>query len=147
MSQPTQSTSATIPAPGAPTRSARRKQTAIDGGAALVLTVLVWPFPLARAALSPLVNVACVLVLWQLLQVVYFAITMSVWGATAGTRVMGLHVVDIDGGPPTRRQRAVWGALSGVIALARIAMPAQEGKRDAPERAAHVRLVCVPVGA
>jgi uncharacterized RDD family membrane protein YckC len=127
-------------------RSVRRKQTAIDSGAALVLTMLVWPFPLARAALAPLVNVACVLVLWQLLQIAYFTITVTVWGATAGTRVMGLRIVDTAGQSPTRRQRAVWGVLSGALAVVRVAVPASERDRDAPERVADVKVVQVPLG-
>jgi uncharacterized RDD family membrane protein YckC len=136
MSGPAETTNSRVP-----TRSARRTQTAIDSGAALLLAILVWPFPLARANLAPLVNVAGVLLLWQLLQVAYFAITMAVWKATAGTRLMGLRVVAADGVEPSRRQRAVWGALSGAIALPRMFVPAHEGERDGPERAAGVELV------
>jgi uncharacterized RDD family membrane protein YckC len=124
-----------------PTRKTRRAQTAIDSGATLIFTMLAWPFPLARASLTPAVNVLSVLVLWQLLQIAYFAVTMSVWGATGGTRVMGLRVVGTDGTEPSRRQRALWGALSGAMAVVRVVAPAREGKLDLPERVAEVEVI------
>ena len=63
---------------------------------------------------------------------------MAVWGATAGTTSWGLRVVDADGEVPDRRQRALWGAVSGAIAVVRVAAPAREGAPDLPERAAGV---------
>jgi uncharacterized RDD family membrane protein YckC len=141
MSSPAENPGSPAPVSATPTRSVRRAQTAIDSVAALMLTMLVWPFPLARAALAPLVNVACILVLWQVLQVAYFTITMAVWGATGGTRVMGLRVMGTDGEAASRRQRAIWGALSGVIAVARIIAPPRSPAQDMPERIAGVTVL------
>ena len=129
------------PSASTPTRSSRRAQAAIDSGVALVLAMLAWPFPLARAALPPAVHVVSLLVFWQLLQMAYFAVTMAVWGATAGTHLMGLRVVADGGAAPSRGQRAWWGVLSGALALVRIVAPVREGARDVPERAAGVDVV------
>jgi uncharacterized RDD family membrane protein YckC len=122
-------------------RSSRRVQTAIDSGAALLLTILVWPFPLARAMLPVVVNVVSILVLWQLIQIAYFTVTMMVWGATAGTHLTGLRVVAVDGSAPSPRQRALWGALSGLVAVGRVIVPVRLGERGLPEKAAGVDVV------
>jgi hypothetical protein len=91
------------------------------------------------------VNVLSILVFWQLLQIAYFAVTMYLWGATGGTHLMGLRIVLPDGTMPDRRQRALWGALSGAIAVIRVAAPAREGKVDLPERVAGVEVVATSV--
>ena len=124
-----------------PTASQRRAQAAIDSGAALALAMLAWPFPLARAALPPVVHVLSVLVFWQLVQVGYLTLAMTVWGTTAGLSVVGLEVVDPAGAAIPKRRRALWGALSGLLADVRVVAPVRPGARDLPERAADVDVI------
>ena len=54
-----------------------------------VITVLLWPFPLARAALAPIVQIVSILVLWQLIQVGYYAVCAGFWRKTAGMHLLG----------------------------------------------------------
>jgi hypothetical protein len=126
---------------GSPTFRQRRTQTAIDSGAALVVTMLVWPFPLARAVLPVFANVLSVVVLWQVIQVGYFAVAMAVWGSTAGLRLQGLRLACSDGSTPDRAARLKWGVLAGSLALPQLAAPPAEGARSIPERAADVDVV------
>jgi hypothetical protein len=122
------------------TRRSRRIQAAIDSGAALVLAMLAWPFPLARAMLPLPVNIISVLVFWQVVQVAYCALAAGAWGSTAGTRLQGIVLVDADGGEPTRLRRAQWGALVGAAALVHIAVPPLDSARTLAERASGIRL-------
>ena len=73
-------------------RSEQRKRALIDAGAGLALTMLLWPFPLARATLSPLVNVVSVLIAWGVVNVVYHLVCARVWRRTAGTHLLGLSL-------------------------------------------------------
>jgi len=131
------------PVGAAPAAAARRSQSAIDCGAALVLAMLAWPFPLARAVLPPAAHVVSVLIFWYAVQIAYFTVTMALWGATAGTRLLGLVVVTPEGLTPGRRQRVLWGALSGVTAFARVVVPTRTGGRGTPERVARVEVVAL----
>ena len=114
----------------APLATARqiRIQCAIDSGAALVLAMLAWPFPLARVLLPVAVNVASVLVFWQLVQIAYFAIALSLWGQTAGMRLMGLHLACRDEAELSRGDRARWGARAGALAIPRLISPPKSGE-------------------
>ena len=126
----------------APEASARRKQSAIDVATALILTILVWPFPLARVSLTPLVHVISILVLWQLMQVGYFAVSAAVWRKTAGMHLLGLGLADADGCVPARGAAVTWGLLAGVSALPRLVSggPAPP-LPDFAERSSVVRVV------
>lgn len=129
---------------GVPTVSTRRAQTAIDVGAALVITMLVWPFPIARAMLPPLVNVACILVAWQLIQVAYFAACSALWSTTGGMRLMGLTLAEPTGARPSRAVAVRWGLLAGVLGIPRLFATARSaGKPDAAERFSGARVVRV----
>ena len=127
----------------APAPSARRAQTAIDGGVAFALAMLAWPFPLARSMLTPVAHVASVFLFWYLMQIAYSSVTMAVWGATAGTRLMGFAVLSADGTSPGRRQRLIWGAISGAMTPVRAVVPPRVGERDVPDAAARVEVVLV----
>ena len=106
------------------TPSQRRRQTAVDVGASLVLAMLAWPFPLARAALSILAHVVALLLFWQLVQIGYYGVTMAVWGQTAGTYLLGLAVRTEAGAGPDRIAAIRWGVLSSLLALSRLLTPA-----------------------
>jgi hypothetical protein len=113
----------------------RRKQTAIDVGAAFILTVLAWPFPLARATVSPLVHVISILVLWQIAQVGYYALSAAFWRKTPGMHLTGLILQRSDGSPPPRGRAVRWRLLGGVLALPRLISGGPSNDRaDAAER-------------
>ena len=103
--------------------------------------MLAWPFPLARAMLPPLVNVASVLVFWQLVQVVYFAVTVAFWGRTGGMRLQGLNLSARAGGPPSRASRIRWALIAGAFALAQVAKPATAPRSPLAERTTGIALV------
>ena len=115
-------------------RRSRRIQAAVDSGAALVIAMLAWPFPLARAVLPVWLDVVLLLVFWQLVQVGYCAVTAGVWGSTAGTWTQGVELATAEGDEPTRRQRAQWGAVTGAVALAHVALPPRETAVTLAER-------------
>ena len=125
---------------GIVSRKSRRIQAGVDSGAALVLAMLAWPFPLARAMLPLPVNILSVLVFWQLVQVGYCAVAAAVWGGTAGTLVAGISLVAQDGAEITRANRAKWGALAGATALAHVVSPPTGGSPALAERVTGVRL-------
>jgi hypothetical protein len=106
-----------------PSPSDRRRQSALDCGAALVLAMLAWPFPLARASLAPIVHVVSILVVWQIVQVVYFSVCSAVWGKTGGVALLGMNLVVEGGERPSRRQAATWGAVAGLLTIPTIIAP------------------------
>jgi hypothetical protein len=124
-----------VPVSAGVSRNDRRIQAAIDSGAALVLAVLAYPFPVMRAMLPLPVFVISILVVWQLVQVSYCALAAAVWGSTGGMYLRGLSLRTTDGGEATRGQRATWGALAGIAALVHVAAPPSEGKPALAERA------------
>jgi hypothetical protein len=124
----------------APSARQRRIQSAIDSGAALVLAMLAWPFPLARAMLPVAVNIASVIVFWQLIQVLYFVVTVGVWKQTGGMRLQGLALRGLEGEEPQRGQRVIWAAIAGVLTWAQIAAPAGEESPTLAERVAKARV-------
>jgi hypothetical protein len=132
--------SANAEAVTAPSARQRRIQSAIDSGAALVLAMLAWPFPLARAMLPVAVNIASIIVFWQVIQVLYFVVTVGVWRQTGGMRLQGLTLRDRDGQEPPRGQRVMWAAIAGVLTWAQVAAPAGEGNPTLAERVAKVRV-------
>jgi hypothetical protein len=122
--------------------SVRRKQTALDVGASLILAILVWPFPLARAMLTPLVHVISILVLWQIVQVGYFSISSAAWRKTPGMHLAGLVLKAADGSLPTRGQAVRWGLLAAVMAVPRVLTGGpSSGRADLAERLSEVAVV------
>ena len=124
----------------APTRRQLRIQAALDSGAALVLAMLAWPFPLARAVLPLPVNIVSVIVFWQLVQVLYCALTVGFLEQTGGMRLQGLRLAGDDGAPATRGARLRWGALCGALALVHAVAPADGQSPTLAERIAGVRI-------
>lgn len=95
----------------------RRKQTLLDMGVALLIVVMVWPFPVMRALLSPGGHVAAMLVAWAVTTVVYFAVSAAVWHRTIGMRAFGLRIDGLDGAEPARSAATRWGIIAGATAL------------------------------
>lgn len=102
--------------------------------------MLVWPFPLARAMLPLPVNIACVLVFWQLMQVLYCSLTAGLLEQTGGMRLQGLRLVGIDGAQPSRGVRLRWGALAGALALVHAIAPGGGLAPTLDERISGVRI-------
>ncbi|NTU70805.1 MAG: hypothetical protein HGB10_03160 [Coriobacteriia bacterium] len=125
-----------------PIAGALRTQTAIDLGSALVITMLLWPFPVARAMLSVPVHVLSILAVWYLVLIAYFSVTCGVWGQTGGMRLMGIVFTDTSGDAVNRGRRAQWGAIAGALVCVRLLVPlAPDGTPGPVERLAGVSLV------
>ena len=119
--------------------TALRRQTLIDMAASLFLTLLAWPFPLARANMPVIAHVLAILIAWQIVQAVYFAVTAGVWGQTGGMRLLGLELIDDGGEAASAPRRACWGALAGLSALGGLVFPGGE-EPGIPERLTSVRV-------
>jgi hypothetical protein len=105
------------------TPAEQRKRALIDAGAALVITMLIWPFPAARAMLSPVVNVLLVLLTWALVSIAYHVLCARVWRRTAALYLLGFALADRSG--PAERIMAIenraavrWGIFAGALAVA-----------------------------
>lgn len=107
-------------APGRPLApSDQRKRARIDAGATLVLTMLVWPFPIARAMLAPAVNVLFVLLMWEFVNIVYHATCARVWRHTAGTYLLGLSLCDgsLPDAEASDAAALKWGVVAGTLVV------------------------------
>ena len=104
---------------GAPTPTDQRKRALIDAGATLVLTMLVWPFPIARAMLAPAVNVLLILLTWEFANIVYHAVCARVWRHTAGTYLLGLSLCDRSVPEKGVSDAAAlkWGVVAGMLVV------------------------------
>jgi uncharacterized RDD family membrane protein YckC len=90
----------------------------IDSGTALVIAMLAWPFPIARAYLPVPIIIVSVLVFWQLIQVLYHVITVGFWGATGGMRLLGMSLEGRGGeraSSSAARSWALWQGLTCVL--------------------------------
>lgn len=96
---------------------ARRMQSIVDILISIMLAMLIWPFPIARATLTPVVHVTGVLAACVIVQLGYFTISAIAWQRTLGMRLAGLTIESADGGPLARAQGVKWGLISAVIAL------------------------------
>ena len=138
----TQDSTHPVVADSAPSGSVRRKQTAIDVVLALVLTMLVWPFPVARMNLTPVVHVISILVLWQLVQIGYFVVAAAVWRKTAGMYLLGLGLATGDHSVPDRAAAMRWAVIAGLLGIARLFTGGPSGGRsDMAERVSAVSVV------
>ena len=69
--------------------SLERRRALIDMGVTLVATMLIWPFPIARQYLAPLVNVGLIFATWAVLCVAYHVICARLWHRTAAMFFLG----------------------------------------------------------
>lgn len=113
----------------------RRAQSLIDIFVSVFAAMMLWPFPIARAALSLPVHVAGVLVSCFIVQLAYFSVCAVVWNRTLGMRLAGIGVYAHNGGSPTRRQALLWGLISALIAVWFAVAPRQAGLASVAERA------------
>jgi hypothetical protein len=128
-------------APGCrPSAAGIRRSALIDSGVALILAMLAWPFPLARMLLPVPVNVASLLLFWQVVQACYCALTAGVWGRTGGMLLQGLALVGPAHEEPSRVQRARWGVVYGALLLGTIAGVRGSAPSLASERVANLEL-------
>lgn len=77
-------------------RSSVRKAASIDGVVVLVLTMLLWPFPVMRSVVQWPVHVVLVLLTIVLMSVAYGGLCLRFWG-----RSVGMYFADLglDGAP------------------------------------------------
>ena len=72
------------PALAAAVAARARKASLVDSGICVLVAMLAWPFPIARAMLPPLVNVISVLVWIFVVEVACGTLVMARWGRGAG---------------------------------------------------------------
>lgn len=120
--------------------AARRGQTIADVIVSVVIAMLVWPFPIARATLDPAAHFAGVLATCVLVQVVYFAATAALWRQTLGMRLIGARLETLDGGTPRRVSAVRWGVVSALLAPWHMLAPRSACKAAAAERMSGARL-------
>ncbi len=113
---------------------ARRAQSVIDVFVSVFAAMMLWPFPVARATLSPTVHVTGVLLTIVVVQVVYFAVCAVVWRQTLGMRLAGIRLSTPAGEPATRRQALLWGIVSAPLALWFAVAPKQACSAAVAER-------------
>ena len=119
-----------------------RAQAALDAAASLLIAILAWPFPLARATLSVPVHAVSILVVWWIVQIAYYTVTVGFWGQTGGMRLLGLGLAATAPRPVSGRQRALWGAMAGVAGFA-VPFDAKGRVAAAIERRSGLRVVRV----
>jgi len=120
------------------TAGQQRKRAAIDAGIGLVITMLLWPFPIARAMLPPLVNVVLVLLTWDIVNIAYHIGCARIWRHTGATYLLGMTLGGVDeSAEPVDDARAVrWGVFAGALVVVNIAWPGASAiiaKRSAVE--------------
>ena len=113
---------------------ARRTQSLVDLLVSIVIAMLLWPFPVARAMLSPTIHVAGVLATCVIVQLVYFALSASVWSQTLGMRLVEVRLVSDDGEPVSRGRAVQWGLVSAVIAPWYVVAPSSACAASIAER-------------
>jgi hypothetical protein len=124
------------------TGSERRRQALIDALCSLVLAILAWPFPLARASLGVTVHVVAILVFWQLVQVAYYVLTTLTWHRTGGFVLLGLELRTANGGEAARGDLARWALVAGSTAAVRVLGSARTYRSpDSAERASGLRVL------
>jgi uncharacterized RDD family membrane protein YckC len=112
----------------------RRAQSLLDIGVSVFAAMMVWPFPVARATLSPSVHVAGVIVTCVVVQLAYYAVCAALWRQTLGMRLSGIRLHAADGQPPTRGQGALWGLVSALLAVWFVASPSSAASASTAER-------------
>lgn len=112
----------------------RRAQSLIDIFVSVFAAMMIWPFPVARATMTPAVHVSGVLLTIIVVQFVYFVVCAMIWQQTLGMRLADIRLRARDGEPPTRRQALIWGLVSAPIALWFSVAPGQAGSAAVAER-------------
>lgn len=112
----------------------RRAQSLIDLFVSVFAAMMLWPFPVARATLSPPIHIAGVLATCFIVQLLYFAVCAVVWRQTLGMRLAGVRLYAHNGGSPTRPQALLWGLVSALIAVWFAVAPGQAGSAAVAER-------------
>lgn len=110
---------------------ARRLQSAADVLTAVVLAMLVWPFPVARATLTPGVHVLGVFVMCLAVLLAYYVISAAVWRKTLGMRLAGLELRG-ETSPPERLHLVSWGLTAAVFSAWYVLAP-KSACRYAPD--------------
>jgi uncharacterized RDD family membrane protein YckC len=113
---------------------ARRIQSAADVFMSVLLAMMIWPFPVARALMSPAAHVAGVLATCLIVLLVYFSVSAAAWRQTLGMRLAGVRLESIEGDAPTRAQGLKWGLVSAVVAPWYIVAPASACSASIAER-------------
>lgn len=119
----------------------RRKQSLLDMGVALLIVVMVWPFPVMRALLSPAGHAAAMVVTWALTTLLYFSISAAVWQRTLGMRAFGLRLAGPGDSAPSRGAGVRWGIIAGATVLWYAIAPASACGNGMPERASKTAIV------
>jgi len=112
----------------------RRAQSLIDIFISVFAAMMVWPFPIARATLSPPIHVAGVLVTCVVVQLLYFSVCAVAWQKTLGMRLAGIRLSTPGGDSPTRRQALIWGLVSSLTAVWFAFAPSHAGSAAVAER-------------
>lgn len=120
----------------APFATCRRRvlQSGIDAFVAVVLGMLVWPFPIARATMTPFAQVVGIVVVIAAAQSVYFMATSALYGQTLGMRLAGMRLRSQDAARPTRWRVACWAAASSAIVWWFIVSPKAACRAQLAER-------------
>jgi hypothetical protein len=129
------------PGPSAPLSAGeQRKRAAIDAGIGLVITMLLWPFPIARAMLAPPVNVALVLLTWGIVNIAYHAVCARVWRQTGAMYLLGFALggTAVPGEPVDDAHAMRWGLFAGAFVVVNAIWP---GVSTVVENAASVQLL------
>jgi hypothetical protein len=112
---------------------ARRARLAgwLDLLLALVVTMLVWPFPFARATLEWPVHVAAILVAILVVDFTYRLLTLRLWRRTVAMYLLDLGLAARGGGDIALGAAVRWSvgwsmiALPSLVGLRRLADPAR----------------------
>jgi hypothetical protein len=118
----------------------RRLQSIADITFSVVVGVLIWPFPAARAMLSPLLHVMGVIITCTVVLFGYYVLSAVLWRRTLGMRLAGLKLELVEAGSsePIRVMR--WGLVSAALSGWYVIAPAQACASAIPERASGVRV-------
>ena len=101
------------------TPAEQRRRALVDAASTLVLTMLLWPFPIARAMLAPVWNVLFVLLTWLIVGVVYHVVCARFWRRTAAMYLLGYSLENM-AGPHGEIDNAVamrWGLVAGSLVV------------------------------
>jgi hypothetical protein len=109
MTSLTQPASALVP-------SAERKRALVDAGTTLVIVMLMWPFPLARATLAPVVNISLIVVAWWLLGIAYCAIAVRFWHKTGGMYLLRFELAPVASAAGSGSDLR-WGVAAGALLI------------------------------
>lgn len=120
----------------------RRLQSVVDIVVSIVLAMLVWPFPIARATLSVPAQLTGICVVILVVQLLYFAGSTAVWQHTLGMRMAGVRLAGIGESPVSRGQAVRWAVVSSLLAYWFTVAPSQATRVALAERVSGTTVVC-----